>query len=84
MYRDSQYGLTIDLNGPDGNVFHLFACAQRIDQQLEREHRYKKHLDMIAQYCKSIGKRDIHMYDVAVTLFEHYYPFVHLIKVEEE
>jgi hypothetical protein len=84
VYRDSQYGLTIDLTGPDGNFFHLLTHAQNLDKQLEREHRFKPHLDMVRAYCDSIGKRDYHAYDVAVQLFEYYYPFIHLIKVEEE
>jgi hypothetical protein len=28
MYRDSQYGLTIDLAGPDGNAFFLLGWAK--------------------------------------------------------
>ena len=83
MYRDSQYGLTIDLTGPDGNFFHLLAHAQNFDKQLEREHRFKPHLDLVRAYCESIGK-EVYLYDVAVQLFEYYYPFIHLIKVEEE
>lgn len=34
MYRDSQYGLTIDLAGPDGNVFALAGLAKTWDRQL--------------------------------------------------
>jgi hypothetical protein len=34
MYRDSQYGLTIDVTGPEGNVYNIFAIAQSWCKQL--------------------------------------------------
>ena len=34
MYRDSQHGLTIDLAGPDGNVFVLAGIARTWTAQM--------------------------------------------------
>jgi hypothetical protein len=76
VYRDSRLGLCIDLSGPDGNVFNLFACAELIDRQMGGKREYRKHLDLVRDYCKSIGKRDFDGYRTAVTLFEMYYPVV--------
>lgn len=37
MYRDSQHGLTIDLEGPDGNAFFLLGYAQKLAKQLDKD-----------------------------------------------
>ena len=34
MYRDSQYGPTIDLSGPDGNAWVMMGAARNLAKQL--------------------------------------------------
>lgn len=60
MYRDSQYGLTIDISGPDGNVFNIFGVTQSLCKQLGWDS------DKILEEMKQDGD-----YEGVVRVFKH-------------
>ena len=67
MYRDSQYGLTIDLSGPDGNAYALMGYATDLARQLQVP------VEPIIRDMKSGD------YDNLVYVFEQNFPVVTLI-----
>ena len=67
MYRDSQYGLTIDLAGPDGNVFVLAGFAESWNKQLKKLGR--------PSLMKEAAKReDCYDYNDVLGIFEEWFP----------
>jgi len=62
MYRDSQYGLTIDLSGPDGNAFILLGKVREYAKQLDKDAKAiveemmaGDYNDLIAVFAREFG-----------------------------
>lgn len=75
MYRDSQLGLCLDLTGPDGNVFGLWAIGDDLARQLGCKQEWKD----AVKAAQLMGAS----YITFVQLFEQFFPVVTLIGKEE-
>ena len=75
MYRDSQLGLCIDLNGADGNVFYILAVAADLATQLGVKEEWKESV-------KAAGIMGAN-YVVILNLFREFFPVVTLIGYDE-
>lgn len=55
MYRDSQYGLCIDISGPEGNAFSLMGCVDNFTSQIygRSNPEYTKEKERILEDMKS-------------------------------
>jgi hypothetical protein len=65
MYRDSQHGLTIDLAGPDGNVFVLAGIARTWTAQMGEAK------NLMAEAEK---RPDCYDYNGVLDIFDEWFP----------
>ena len=75
MYRDSQLGLCIDLNSPEGNVFALMGADDKLAKQLNCYDDWQGAL----QAAKRMGGEDV----TIINLFEQFFPVITLVGKEE-
>ena len=75
MYRDSQLGLCIDIRGPDGNIFVLWAMALDLAKQLDQEKEW-------GEMCEA-SKRMSTDYRLQINVFREFFPMVTLVGYDE-
>ncbi len=75
MYRDSQLGLCIDLNGPDGNIWVIWGIGADLAMQLDREDEWRQAVEA--------GKRLGGSYLTHLNIFKEFFPIVTLIGYDE-
>lgn len=72
MHNDSQHGLTIDLNGPDGNAFALMGYAKQYARELNKNGK-----EIIAEMTQSD-------YNALLEVFEREFPMITLLNNPNE
>lgn len=74
MYRDSQLGLCIDVAGPDGNVFNIWATGDMLAKQIGITEEWRAAVDAAKLMDAS--------YATFLHLFETFFPIVTLVNKE--
>lgn len=75
MYRDSQLGLCIDILGPDGNVYNIWAVGNDLARQLDQGKEWRDTVEA----AKRIGANYVTM----LNIFREFFPMVTLIGYDE-
>lgn len=75
MYRDSELGLCIDITGPDGNIFMVWAYGQDLARQLGQE----KEWDETVRAAKKLSNS----YVMQLNVFREFFPMVTLVGYDE-
>lgn len=75
MYRDSALGLCLDISGPDGNIFNIWAYGNDLARQLGQE----KEWEDTVKAAKALSSS----YLLQVNVFKEFFPIVTLIGYDE-
>lgn len=74
MYRDSELGLCIDVAGPDGNVFNIWATGDMLAKQIGCLEEWRGAVEAAKLMEAS--------YPTFLNMFETFFPIVTLINKE--
>jgi len=75
MYRDSQLGLCLDITGPDGNIFVIWAYGSDLARQLDQT----KEWEDTVKAAKALSSS----YILQLNMFKEFFPMVTLIGYDE-
>ncbi len=75
LYRDSQLGLCLDIDGADGNVFCVISVGDDIAKQLDMLDDWRGTIEAIE--CMEAG------YQTVINAFQNFFPMVTIVGYEE-
>lgn len=75
MYRDSALGLCLDITGPDGNIFTIWAYGSDLARQLDRT----KEWEDTVEAAKALSSD----YILQINVFKEFFPIVTLVGYDE-
>jgi hypothetical protein len=75
MYRDSALGLCLDITGPDGNIYVIWAYGSDLARQLDQV----KEWEDTVEAAKSLSSD----YLLQLNVFKEFFPIVTLVGYDE-